>query len=115
MLTTDTTRQRIKQILDDLSPEVLAEVEQLLESLVNKTGREVPLPTEEAAVERLLADMREQGVLAEPTAEVLAQIEEWQAMPEQQRDATIQELRNLRLNPPLSEVITRLRGGEFIG
>lgn len=70
---------------------------------------------ERTAVEALLADMKLRGLLAEPTPEMVAQVAAWQALPDDEREGIIQELRNLRLTPSLSEIITRLRAGEFIG
>ncbi|MFQ6059112.1 MAG: hypothetical protein ACE5MB_09585 [Anaerolineae bacterium] len=64
------------------------------------------MPDERAAVEALLA---------EPTPEMRAHVQSWQVLSEEERQATVQELRDLRLDPPLFEVITRLRAGEFIG
>ena len=62
--------------------------------------------TEEA---QLLADLRAAGMLAEPTPEMLARVAAWDALPESEKQEAIEELRNLKLDPPLSEIVIRAR------
>ena len=65
------------------------------------------LDSEEA---QLLADLRAAGMLVDPTPEMLARAEEYDAKysPEEQQDI-LQELRSLHLDPPLSEIVSRAR------
>ncbi len=71
-----------------------------------------PTPTSDECDEeaQLLADLRAAGMLMEPTPEMLARAEEYDAKysPEEQ-EAILQELRSLHLDPPLSEIVIRAR------
>jgi hypothetical protein len=117
----ETTKERIHRAIENLPPENLTEVERFLEFLVFKgkrkriEARPSGVADERTAVEALLAEMRSQGLLAEPTPEMRAHVQSWQALSEEERQAIVRELRALRLDPPLSEVITCLRAGEFVG
>lgn len=72
----------------------------------------IPAPTlkENDEEAQLLADLRTAGMLMEPTPEMLARAEEYDAKysPEEQ-EAILQELRSLHLDPPLSEIVIRAR------
>jgi len=63
-------------------------------------------PPEEA---QLLADLRAAGMLADPTPEMLARAAAWDALPESEKQEAIEELGNLKLDPPLSEIVIRAR------
>jgi len=69
-----------------------------------------PIPDEYDEEAQLLADLRAAGMLADPTPEMLARAEEYDAKysPEEQ-EAILQELRGLHLDPPLSEIVIRAR------
>jgi len=68
-----------------------------------------PMPDEYDEEAQLLADLRAAGMLAEPTPEMLARAAAWDALPESEKQEAIEELRNLKLDPPLSEIVIRAR------
>ena len=69
-----------------------------------------PPPDEDDEEAQLLADLRAAGILTDPTPEMLARAEAYDAKysPEEQ-EAILQELRSLHLDPPLSEIVIRAR------
>lgn len=72
--------------------------------------RPSPRPTDEHDEEtQLLADLRAAGMLVDPTPEMLARAAAWDALPGSEKQEAIEELRNLKLNPPLSEIVIRAR------
>lgn len=65
-------------------------------------------PTSER--ERVRAVLRAAGLLSEPTAEEVAEVKAWEAEhPPEEQERILAELRSLRLDPPLSEIILRNR------
>ena len=94
-----------------LLPEQLRLISILSEELSYQIVAESP-PTIERDDEeaQLLADLRAAGMLVDPTPEMLARAEEYDAKysPEEQ-EAILQELRGLHLDPPLSEIVIRAR------
>lgn len=75
------------------------------------------VPPASADIEPIVAQLYADGVLVRPSAEWLAWVREleaeWEAVPEEEKRAAEEELRNLRLDPPLSEIIIRMRGGWY--
>jgi len=67
-------------------------------------------PTDEDEEAQMLAELRAAGLLMDPTPEMLARAEEYDAKysPEEQA-AILEELRSLHLDPPLSEIVIRAR------
>lgn len=59
--------------------------------------------------ERGLAALRRAGLLVDPSPYTLALAEEWRKRPKEERERIQAELRALRLDPPLSEIIIRNR------
>ena len=59
--------------------------------------------------ERGLAALRRAGLLVDPPLHILAAAEEWRRIPEEERRKIQTELRTLRLDPPLSEIIIQNR------
>ena len=59
---------------------------------------------------QMLAKLRAAGLLMDPTPDMLARAEEYDAKysPEEQA-AILKELRSLHLDPPLSEIVIRAR------
>jgi len=57
----------------------------------------------------LLVDLRAAGLLMDPTPEMLARAAAWDALPESEKQEAVEELRNLKLDPPLSEIVIRAR------
>ena len=68
-----------------------------------------PLSEEDDEDAQLLADLRATGILEDPTPEMLARAEAWDALPESEKQEAIEELINLKLSPPLSEIVIRAR------
>jgi prevent-host-death family protein len=64
--------------------------------------------------QRVRAALRAAGLLSEPTAQEIAEVEAFEAKhsPED-RERILAELRGLHLHPPLSEIILRNRGREL--
>ena len=60
--------------------------------------------------EQVRAALRAAGLLSEPTAQEIAEIEAWRAShPPEEQARILADLRSLRLVPPLSEIILRNR------
>jgi hypothetical protein len=59
--------------------------------------------------ERGLAALRRAGLLVDPPPHILAVAEEWRRIPEEERKRIQAELRALRLDPPLSQIILESR------
>jgi hypothetical protein len=59
--------------------------------------------------ERGLAALRRAGLLVDPPPHILAAAEEWRRIPEEERRRIQAELRTLRLDPPLSQIILESR------
>jgi len=75
-------------------------------------------PTEETPSaserERVRAALRAAGLFSGPTDQEIAEVEAWEAEhPPQDQAHILAELRSLRLDPPLSEVILRNRDREL--
>ena len=109
------TLETVNERLDDLTNTVKKlekEVAQLKKTENLSNPRPTATPTgQEELVRRLIA----KGFLMEPSAETLAWVEqlkaEHEAMPEEEKREIEEELKNLHLDPPLSEIIIRLRRG----
>jgi hypothetical protein len=94
-----------------LSP---AERLRLISILSDELSREAaveapPEPTGEDEEAQMLAELRAAGLLMDPTPEMLARAAAWDALPESEKQETIEALRNLKLDPPLSEIVIRAR------
>jgi len=72
-------------------------------------AQRVPLVPEEQEVADLLIA---EGLVVPPTPRMLQTAAEWEARSAEDRKAIVQELRSLWLDPPLSEIIVRMRRGE---
>ncbi len=55
--------------------------------------------------EWLLAELKAQGLIRDPTPGERARAERWRKLPRAEKEAHIQYMRSLVLDPPLSEVI----------
>jgi hypothetical protein len=63
-------------------------------------------PTEEPADQaELLAWLKREGAVVEPPPDVQAQAERWRSLPEEEKISHIQFMRNLKLDPPLSQIV----------
>ena len=83
--------------------------------IVGESGEEVVILTRgkspSSEREKVLAALREKGLLGEPTGEELKAVEEFERRfsPEEERKI-LEEARSLKLRPFLSEIIVRDRG-----
>lgn len=97
--------------------ELVKRVERLetgLHRLEAAVEQEVPPAPEPAAAElsekeRGLAALRAAGLLLDPSPYTRALAEEWRKRPKEERERIQAELRALRLDPPLSEIIIQNR------
>lgn len=79
-------------------------------TLEQKTTPEpAALPEHLSERERGLAALRRSGLLVEPSPYILALAEKWRKRPREEREQIQTELRALRLDPPLSEIIIQNR------
>jgi hypothetical protein len=62
-------------------------------------------PTPGMPPDPLLAWLRAQGLIREPTPEERRLAEEWDALPEEEKEAHIRLMHSLVLDPPLSQII----------
>jgi hypothetical protein len=82
----------------------------LSDELSRETAIEAPPePSDEDEEAQMLAKLRAAGLLMDPTPEMLARAAAWDALPESEKQETIEALRNLKLDPPLSEIVIRAR------
>ena len=78
--------------------------------LERRVAPEPEVPLEELSErERGLAALRRAGLLVDPPPHILAAAEEWRRIPEEERRRIQAELRTLRLDPPLSQIILESR------
>jgi hypothetical protein len=108
----EVTLREIISLSRRLSP---TEQLRLISILSDELSREAvveapPEPTAEDEEAQMLAELRAAGLLMDPTPEMLARAQEYDAKysPEEQV-AILEELRSLHLDPPLSEIVIRAR------
>ena len=84
-------------------------LEQLERQMQRLAGEEPeappPMPGIPPDPHRLLAWLRAQGLIREPTPEERQLAAEWDALPEEEKEAHIRLMRSLVLDPPLSQII----------
>jgi hypothetical protein len=70
-------------------------------------GQSPPAIEREGLSERewLLAELKAEGLIRDPTPGERARAERWRRLPEAEKEAHIQYMRSLVLDPPLSQVI----------
>jgi hypothetical protein len=68
-----------------------------------------PPPGEPPDPERVIAWLKAQGLVREPTPEELRLAAEWDSLPEKEKEAHIRFMHSLTLNPPLSQIIIENR------
>jgi len=68
-----------------------------------------PPPGKPADPEQVIAWLKAQGLIREPTPEELRLAAEWDALPEEEKEAHIRFMRSLALDPPLSQIIIENR------
>jgi hypothetical protein len=74
-------------------------------------GQEVapPIPGEPLEQEQLLAWLKAEGLVRDPTPEERRLAAEWDALPEEEKQAHIRFMHSLILDPPLSQIIIENR------
>jgi hypothetical protein len=68
-----------------------------------------PAPGEPLDQEQLLAWLKAEGLIVEPPPVARAHAERWRALSEEEKEAHIHFMRNLVLDPPLSQIIIENR------
>lgn len=81
----------------------------------NLRDAEQPEPIDQEEVEGLsereqvLAELKAEGLIRDPTPEERAHAEQWRALPEDEKQAVIQAMQNLGPGPMLSDIIIQNR------
>ena len=108
----DETHEVIPMTTAELEQEV-AEIKarlRRLEKTIEEIKRAQPTPPEtEADRKELLAWLRDQGAIREPTDEERRLAAEWDELPAEEKEAHKRLMDSLILDPPLSEIIIRNR------
>ena len=82
-------------------------LEALVRQLVGKARQAVPAALDKPRdLEQLLARCKAEGVVRDPTPEERRLADEWDALPEEEKQAHIRIMHHLVLDPPLSQIIT---------
>ena len=85
-------------------------LEAMVRQLVGKVRQVVLAALDEPlALEQLLARCKAEGVVRDPTPEECCLAGEWDALPEEEKQAHIRGMQHLDLAPPLSQIITENR------
>jgi len=85
-------------------------LEQVVRELRGDSSPAAPAEREDLSErERALAILEAEGLVRELTPEERALAAEWQALPEEEKQAHIQLMRSLVLDPPLSQIIIENR------
>lgn len=103
-LTLESVEQRLNEALTNL---------QHLAADVAKLRHAESPPEPHNPQEELIAQLYSEGVIVHPSPEMLAIGAEWDAVPEEEKRALDETLRNLQLDPPVSEMIHRMRSGWY--
>lgn len=59
--------------------------------------------------EQLLAELEAEGLIRGPTPQERASAERWRALPDEEKEAIIKEMQNLKPGPMLSDIIIQNR------
>jgi len=68
-----------------------------------------PAPGEPLDQEQLLAWLKAEGLIVDPPPMARVHAERWRSLPEEEKEAHINFMRNLVLDPPLSQIIIESR------
>jgi len=68
-----------------------------------------PTPGEPLDQEQLIAWLKAEGIVVDPPPIARVHAERWRSLPEEERQAHIRFMRNLVLDPPLSQIIIENR------
>ena len=108
-LTLESLEQRLN-VLADMVHDLATEVTKLRQTkpALKATTQIQPTPHEE-----FMAQLFAEGAIVKPPPEMLAIGAEWEMVPEEEKRALDETLRNLKLDPPLSEMMNKMRGGWY--
>lgn len=109
MRTTSTlTLESVEQRLN----EAVISLQHLVADVAKLRHAELP-PEANNSQEELIAQLLAEGVIVKPSPEMVAIGAEWDAVPEEEKRALDETLRNLQLDLPVSEMIHKMRGGWY--
>lgn len=103
-LTLESVEKRLNEALINL---------QQLAADVTKLRHAESRPKQYNRQEEVVAQLLSEGVIVKPSPEMEAIGAEWDAVPEEEKRALDETLRNLQLDPPLSEMMHKMRGGWY--
>jgi hypothetical protein len=122
----DESGKRVSVVLDPkVYKDLLAELKTLRANAVKPRGKNskrgtpkrtrrpratVAAKTPVSERDRVTQILRDAGMLAELDPELKRQAAEWRALPEERKQAVIDKLRTIHLDPPLSQTIIEDRG-----
>lgn len=93
--------------------ELRTRVERLEERLDRLVGARPdvlpPVPEDPTDMDQVLAWLKARGIVRDPTPEELRLAAEWEALPEEEKEAHIRLMQSLVLDPPLSQIIIENR------
>jgi len=69
---------------------------------------------DEKAVEQVVAELRQQGLIRAPTSEELEHAAAWDALPDEEKQAIDEKLRHIYLEPSLFEIIALNRARKVV-
>ena len=104
-LTLESLEQRLN-VLADTVRHLATEVSKLRQTESRSKPKATIRPTPH---DELIAQLFAEGAIVKPPAEMLAIGAEWEMVPEEEKRALDETLRNLRLDPPLSEMMNKMR------
>ena len=108
-LTLESLEDRLNMLADTVR-HLAAEVTRLRQTEPSSNPKAAITPTPH---EEFMAQLLAEGAIVKPPPEMLAIGAEWDAVPEEEKRALDETLRNLKLDPPLSEMMSKMRGGWY--
>ena len=98
-----------EQELEELKARV-ERLETTVRQLVNDDRQMTPLtPNQLSDQEQVLAWLKTEGLVRDPTPTERCQAVEWEALPEEEKQTHIRSMHDLVLDPPLSQTILENR------
>ena len=77
--------------------------------MAKRNKKLTPAPDKPPDLEPLLAWLKAEGLIRDPTPEERRLASEWDALPEEEKQDHIRLMRSLVLDPPLSQIIIQSR------
>lgn len=109
---TSATSTLTLESLEQRLNETLISLQQLVADVAKLRHAESP-PKRHNSQEEVVAQLLAEGVIVKPSPEMVAIGAKWDAVPEEEKRALDETLRNLQLDPPLSEMMHRMRSGWY--